>query len=177
MRAYAVAAALGLMALASACPNTVPEFQLEASNGKVYNAKSFVAKPTILVFLKRGCPANPSQTPHLNKLQEQFGDSLQIVGITNGTVDQAKAESERIKAKFPIIADQEMTLIKGFGAKRSFDLTLVATKTESKWPKLWEGLSEPAMTEVVDIIVKHGHSLPKVDLASFAKEAQRGCSF
>ncbi|ARU39773.1 hypothetical protein CCB80_00880 [Armatimonadetes bacterium Uphvl-Ar1] len=176
-RAATTGLVLATIALAVACPNTVPEFNAKASNGKTFTQKSFTEKPTILVFLKLGCPANPSLTPALNSLQKDLGDSVQIIGVTVGSEVDAKGEAEKIKAKFPIIADQSAVLVNGFKATRSFDMSMVATKTEAKWPKLWEGLSQKNMAEIIDITQKHGHEFKTPNLETLPQTPKRGCMF
>lgn len=158
------------------CKNPVPAFEAIASNGVKYSNKSFVEKPTVVVFLKKGCPSNPSAAPHFNQLAKSLGSSANVVAFVNGSLADAKEEAKRIGATFPLIPDPKRTVITGCGASKSLDFTIVATAKEAKFPKLWEGYSKASVGEALEIIVKHGKKLNTYKLDQFPADNRRGCT-
>lgn len=169
--------AIALFSLASACPNVVPDFRSFSTDGQVRNAKSFIEKPTVLVFLKRGCPCNVKAMPWLNSLSASFGDKWQVIGVVNTDLLEAEKEAQETGARIPLIADSQGVLRQGFQAQNSLDFSIVATKREARWPKLWQGMSQKNMTEALDIIVRHGHASPGFTLEQFPVDSLVGCDF
>lgn len=159
------------------CKNPVPAFSATAANGKLVTEKLLCEKPSVVVFLKKGCPCNPDAAKNLNKLVGDLGDSAQVVAFINSDLKGAQEESKTLKAKFLIIPDEKKTVIAGCGATRSLDFTVVATTDAPRFPKLWNGYSSGTMNEALEIVVKHGKTLKKWDVSVFPKEAVAGCGF
>lgn len=172
---FSLLACVSVAAMAAACPNKAPDFSIKATDGAVWQASSLAKKPTILVFLKEGCPANPKAVPVLNALQRQYGSKLQIVGVMNADLAKTKAAAKDLQIAFPVIPDTKRELIDGFKASRGLEFTIIATKQEAKWPKLWSGVGKTELTEAVDVIIKHGHKLPLPDLSLAPAKAISGC--
>lgn len=171
-----VVALVGLAAV-GLCPNLVPEFRQEASNGVVMTEMSLTERPVIVVFLKDGCPANPGAAVVLNDLQGQLGESVQIVGFLNADLASAKALVDAHELKFPVIPDAELKVTDGFGAESSLRFTIVATKQEARWPILWDGLSNENLQAGIEVIRRHGHEVPEVNLSAMGQRVLRGCMF
>jgi peroxiredoxin len=167
---------LSSLVLLAFCKNPVPAFSQTASNGKLVSEKLLCEKPTVVFFLKNGCPCNPDAAKNLNKLAKDLGSTAQVVAFINAGQKEAQLEAKTIKAEFLIIPDPQKEVIKGCGATRSLDFTVVATTEPPRFPKLWNGYSKAMVAEGLDIIVKHGKKLNKWDLAKFPKEPIMGCS-
>lgn len=171
-----------IAALAVSCPYFVPAFKAKGTDGVQYTELTFTKKPTFIVFLKQGCPANPKGVPIVNELAAQLKDQVNVVGVINTDLAGARKEIETAKIKFPVIPDPNKVIIGGFKAERSFDLTMVATKKEAKWAKVWSGLDDTNVQEAIEIIRKHGHEVKPVQLRAFSPNANgpkkvTGCSF
>lgn len=170
---FVLLVACGMAAVA--CPNPVPEFRSQTTAGRVVTPTSLTERPTVLVFLSRGCPENRAQAAVLNQLRKQLGEKVQVLAVFPGDRAAAEAERKAIGGEFELLPDPGRVLIQAFKATRSFDLSLVATKAEARWPKLWEGLSRENITQVLDVIARHGHEVPEVDLAAWPEKPVRGC--
>lgn len=168
---------VALAALACACPNAVPEFKLSDHRGGQWTGASFTKRPTILVFLKKDCPANPRAIPLLNGLQKQLGETAQVVGVVNADLSNTRAYAANLKAEFPLLADAQSVLIKGFSAKRSLQFSVVATKAEPRWAKVWDGIGQTEVEAAIKLITAHGHQLAPVELKSLPSRAMSGCGF
>jgi len=163
--------------MAAACPNAVPEFRLSDSKGAVWTADSLTKKPSVLVFLKHGCPMSAKAAPVLNSLQRQLGESAQVIGVMNASPAEAQAAAKELKLTIPVLGDQGRTLIKGFGAARGLQFSVVATKEEARWAKLWDGLGRAQIEDAFGLITKHGHALAPVNLQELPENALSGCLF
>lgn len=166
-------AALGLAALGSA--TNVPAFSATATDGKTYTAQTFTQRPTIIVFLMEGCPSNKTGAPLINDLAAQLKGKVEVVGIMNADLAKVKAEVKEHAMQFPVIADPQKTIIKGFGAKRSFDLTGVGSPRQAVFTKIWEGTSRRNANEILNVIRGHGHSIPTVNWSKWPQSIVRGC--
>lgn len=166
-------AALSLAALGSA--TNVPAFSATATDGKTYTAQTFTQRPTIIVFLMEGCPSNKTGAPLINDLAAQLKGKVEVVGIMNADLTKVKAEVKEHAMQFPVIADPQKTIIKGFGAKRSFDLTGVGSPRQAVFTKIWEGTSRQSATEILNIIRGYGHSVPTVNWSKWPQSMVRGC--
>lgn len=168
---------LGTAALAHACKNEVPEFKSRATDGKIYSKAGLAGHPTIFVFMKLGCPSNPEAIPDFNKLATSLRGRVQVVGIINSDLDSAKKYATQLRIDFPLIPDPKKTILKGFGAKRSLEMTYSAPKSgEAKYPKIWEGYSQAMVQEILSGVQHHGVKVPKLNLGYFPKEKRAGCS-
>lgn len=176
-KSFVMAGMVALAALACACPNAVPEFKLSDHRGAQWTGASLTQRPTILVFLKKDCPANPRAIPLLNDLQKQLGQSAQVVGVVNANLSDVRAYAGSVKADFPLLADAQGVLIKGFAAKRSLQFSVVATKSEPRWAKVWDGIGQTEVEAGLKLITAHGHKLPEVTLQSLPSRAISGCGF
>lgn len=166
-------AALGLAALGSA--TNVPTFSATATDGKTYTAQSFIQRPTIIVFLMDGCPSNKAGVPLVNDLAAQLKGKVDVVGIMDSDLASVRKQVAEHSIQFPVIADPQKTIIKGFGAKRSFDLTGVGSKRQAVFTKIWEGTSRQSATEILNIIRGYGHSVPSVNWSKWPQSMVRGC--
>ncbi len=175
-RPLTILTALALVAGALACKNAVPSFQLGATNGKTYTPKSFLAKPTLIVFFRPDCPMVAKALPDLNRLAKELQPEIQFVGFVKAPLTETKAFAKKLDAQFPLIADERGKVIEQFKAERSLDFTLVAGKKEARFPKIWNGCSRETIQEALKAIENHGHTLPAYDLSWFPAKRISGCS-
>ena len=166
---------LGMALCSQAQP--VPEFKLKGSDNLNYTQASWVGKPTLVVFLKKGCPMNPEGAPYLNKLATRLKGSVRVVGFMNATLADTQAEVKKLKLSFPVVADPTKIVIGAVKAKRSFDLTVFADKKSARFTNLWTGTSQKSVGEALAAIQKAGFQVKRPQLSFLGKENLRGCSF
>ncbi len=177
MRALLLLAILAC-GFAQACKNEVPNYRVTSTDGKVRSRAALVGKPTIFLFMKLGCPANPEAIPRFNRLATSLKGKVDVVGIINADLATAKKFAREMKITFPLLPDAKKTLIKGFGAKRSLEMTYSAPKSGlAKYPKVWDGYSRSMLQEVLDGIGHHGFKLPKIAIPYFPIEKRGGCMY
>ncbi len=154
----------------------LPTFSLKATDGKTYTQKEFAAKPTVVIFLKKGCPHNPKSAPDFNKLPAMFGKKVNVVAITDADLATAKTYAKEIKLTVPLLADAKLSVINAFGAKRSLDMAITCAH-DRKIAQMWEGYSQETLKELVASLPGHGGPILKVNLSGFPSKKQSGCPF
>jgi peroxiredoxin len=95
-----VKALLGLYILAlgillTAVPSTAatvgevaPDFEITTQNGNLFRLSDFRGrKPVYVIFWNTWCPYCVKKTPRYRKLQEQFGDKVEIIAINTSWSD------------------------------------------------------------------------------------------
>lgn len=164
---------LSTAALAEQCRD-IPTFSALATNGKTFTSKSIANKTTVVVFLANSCPHNPHAVPDLNRLAKQFGKGVQLLGVVNADAATAKAYAQELKLSFPLIADGDRKIIKGFGAKHSLDLALICAK-DKKIAEVTDGYSRATIQHVFDVLPAHGGPTLKPDLKAYPVKKMSGC--
>lgn len=178
---YAIAATLSLCSLVHAEPEgcgckPMPKFSAVATDGKTYTNDTFCAKPTVVVFLRANCPANPGAMADLNRLASQLGAKVAFVGVTNMTAKDAKAYAAKLGAKFPVVADPDKKIVDGFGAKKSLDMALICPK-DKKIAQSFDGYSRATIKAIVAALPGHGGPKLALDLGKYPTAKKSGCSF
>jgi peroxiredoxin len=164
-------------ASAVACPYELPTFSMTATDGKIVSSTSLGQRPAMLIFLKKGCPMNPRQIPHLNLLAEELKGTMDVYGVVDSDAAGAKAYAKEVNAAFPLLPDEKKLLIGAVKAKNSLNFLVVATKNAARYAKVWKGVSTPNLKEALDIVVRHGQSIATPSLKGFTDREVSGCSF
>jgi peroxiredoxin len=154
----------------------LPTFSLKATDGKTYTQKEFASKPTVVIFLKKGCPHNPKSAPDFNKLPGLLTNKVNVVAITDADLETAKKYAKEIKLNLPLLADPKLSVIKAFGAKRSLDMAITCAH-DKMIAQIWEGYSQESLKSLVASLPGHGGPSVKPDLSGFPAKKQSGCPF
>ncbi len=155
----------------------LPKFSAKASDGKTYASAELVKKPTVIFFLKAGCPHNPKSAPLLNKLKAAIGPKVNFVAVTNLSQAEATKYAKELGTTFPLIADAEKKIVKGFGVSNSLDFALLCPD-DKKVAKTWHGYNRKIMGEFLTELANHkGPKKVAFDLNSVPKGLQSGCGF
>lgn len=155
----------------------LPKFFGKGSDGRTYSSTELVKKPTVVFFLKAGCPHNPKSTPLLNKLKAAIGPKVNFVAVTNLTQAEATKYAKELGATFPLIADADKKIVKGFGASNSLDFALLCPD-DKKVARTWHGYNRKIMGEFLTELANHkGPKKIAFDLNSVPKGLQSGCGF
>lgn len=113
-----------------------PNFSAKGTDGKTHSLQSLTKNGAVhLYFIKIGCPVNHLAAPHFNKIAAAYGAGGNLVGVINGSTEEAKAWAKEYRAKFTILADPDLKIISAFGAQHSPWATAV-TKA-GKVSKVW----------------------------------------
>lgn len=169
-----VATLISLSAIAQA--PTLVAFSLKGSDGKTYSNATLFAKPTVLVFMKKGCPHNPKAMADMNRIKRELGPKTNFYAVCDVNQIEAKSYATQLGAKFVILADKDQKLIKGSGAEFSLDMALVNPKTK-RIEKLWNGYNNATISEIYAMIPKVGGEKPKMSASKFPKGTVSGCGF
>ena len=74
--------AVGGPATAASVGELAPDFEIATQDGTVFRLSEFLGrKPVYVVFWNTWCPYCIKKTPRYQKLQEQFGDKIEIIAI------------------------------------------------------------------------------------------------
>ena len=73
---------IGVSATAANIGDLAPDFQVTTQNGSTFQLSDFRGqKPVYVVFWNSWCSYCIKKTPRYQKLQEQFGDKIEIIAI------------------------------------------------------------------------------------------------
>jgi len=82
---------LALTSLAAVAQSpALPAFSLKGTDGKVYSNSNLFTKPTVLLFLKKGCPHNPKAMTDMNRLKSEMGSKVNFIAVCNVNDAEAK---------------------------------------------------------------------------------------
>jgi peroxiredoxin len=115
-------AALGAEVASQAERQTVPEFQLVDTTGKVTKvAAKSSPQLTVVCFLGTECPLARQYGPRLSKLAEAYaGRNVRFLGVNSNSQDSQQEVSEfakELRISFPLFKDAGNALADQFGAR------------------------------------------------------------
>lgn len=123
-----------------------PDFKAVGTDGKSHTLASLSKVGDVhLYFIKIGCPVNHRAAPHFKKVAETYGPKGNLVGVINGSAAQAKSWAKEYGAKFLILADPDLKIIRSYGALHSPWALSVA---KGKVAKVWDEGSATALTAI-----------------------------
>lgn len=156
---------------------TAADFNLKDANGKSYTlAQATEGKPTLLVFIKYGCPCSIEAEPILQELAKHHGDKAKIVGIIDKGPKETKEWIKNNESKQLILCDPDLTTMKSYDSPNSVYSTLIAP--DGKIEKQWPGWSKRILEEENTLLHKlSGQPLRKFDTSYAPVEDSSGCSF
>ena len=77
-------------AAAASVGEVAPDFEVTTQDGSVFRLSEFLGrKPVYVVFWNTWCPYCIKKTPRYQKLQEQFGDKIEIIAINTTWSDSS----------------------------------------------------------------------------------------
>lgn len=112
-------------------------FNLADADGKAINFRLLCAsKPVVLFFIELNCPCSRDAAPYLSTIQAEYGDACSVIGIVNGSAEEARAWQRQTGAKFRVVPDPELKIINTYHAERSVYTTLIAPggKIQTAYP-------------------------------------------
>lgn len=130
-----------------------PDFKATGTDGKTHTLASLSKSGDVhLYFIKIGCPVNHRAAPHFKKVAESYGPKGNLVGIINGSPAEAKQWAKEYGAKFLILADPDMKIIRSYGAQHS---PWAAAVSKGKVSKVWDEGSAKTLSALNKLAAKN----------------------
>jgi bilirubin oxidase len=166
-----------IQAAADQAKKPAPIFQSKDINGNLLNFKDLTAtKPLVLYFIEKECPCSAEAAPFMDRIQDEFGPTCQVVGVMNANQTEAKAWAQKVGTRFPIIADPDLTIIRAYGAEQSVYTTLVAPG--GSIVKTFPGYGQAMLQELSAQLARHGGvAREKLAIADAPSQLVSGCPF
>ncbi|MCH7509387.1 MAG: TlpA family protein disulfide reductase [Proteobacteria bacterium] len=100
---------IGVSATAANIGDMAPDFQVTTQNGSTFRLSDFRGqKPVYVVFWNSWCSYCIKKTPRYQKLQEQFGDKIEIIAINttwSDTPEEMRSFEERYQIEYAMAFD------------------------------------------------------------------------
>lgn len=139
--------------------DTVPDFQLECTDGSTYSRKSLLGTAYVLQFTASWCGVCRKEMPHLEKeVWQRFGgDQFVLLGVDlNEPAEKVTAFAEQMGTTYPIAPDPEGTLFyKIAGPKSGVTRNVVVDETGTIvfLTRLFEEEEFEAMKSVIEGLI------------------------
>ncbi len=155
----------------------LPEVWAEGSDGRTTSPSVVAAeRPTVLIFIKDGCPCSESAEPFFHRLHAAYGECAAFLGVIDGDRAAARSWADRHGSPYPVLADPDLRIIGPCGVERSAYVAVVARGGAIE--RLWPGYSEGMLAELDAMLARHtGLDGPPIDAAGAPQELASGCSF
>ena len=134
------------------------------------------ARPLVLVFIKRGCPCSVEFEPFFHRLEQQYRDAADFIGVIDADADSARAYAVANKVPYRVLADPDRTIITRFRAKSGGYVALLGSGDEVD--TLWPGCSADMMRELGRRIAALGAAVERpIEVSEMPKVLTTGCPY
>jgi hypothetical protein len=135
-----------------------------------------VARPLVLVFIKRGCPCSVEFEPFFQRLEERYQDAADFVGVIDADVRSARSYAVANKVPYRVIADPDHAIINRCEAKHGGYVALLGVN--SQLDTLWPGCSAEMMRALGRRIAElRAIAERPLDVSGMPKILTTGCPF
>jgi peroxiredoxin len=133
-------------------------------------------RPTVLVFIKDGCPCSEAAEPYFHRLHAAYGSRVAFLGVIDGDRSDARGWADRHRTPYPVLADPDLRIIRACGAERSAYVALVARGGSIE--RLWPGFSRGMLAELgTRLAQRSGLPEPPDEPSGAPEELASGCLF
>lgn len=176
-----VAGALMVPASAQESPSAfaarpMPAWSGTGSDGKTYTQADLMARPTLLVFLKEGCPCGSIAMPDLKRLARSLDGVANVFAVSDMTPEEARNFAKEQKMSFPLLADPQHELIAPLRIENGLQLALVSPLNRTVL-RVWDGYSGPTFLDVISWVRRQGVTARALDVAHMPTSLVTGCAF
>jgi hypothetical protein len=134
------------------------------------------ARPLVLVFVKRGCPCSVEFEPFFHRLEQQYRDIAEFVGVIDANADSARAYAVANKVPYRVLADPDRAIIARFEARNGGYVALLGGNGELD--TLWPGCSAEMMRALGRrIAALRALAERPLDFSDMPKVLTTGCPF
>ena len=128
--------------------NTVlPGFDLPMPNGQRLDSSKLDDRPVVLMVICAHCPFVKHIEPELSRLEQDYGDHIQLIGISSNSLithpqdgaDQLADQAKRHGWSFPYLMDQEQSLAKALQAACTPEFYLFAATAKPEHTLRYRG--------------------------------------
>jgi hypothetical protein len=135
-----------------------------------------LARPLVLVFIKRGCPCSVEFEPFFHRLEERYHDAADFIGVIDADVGSARAYVVANKVPYRVVADPDHTIITRCEAKHGGYVALLGVN--SQLDTLWPGCSAEMMQALGSRIAALCALAERpLDVSDMPKVLTTGCPF
>lgn len=154
-----------------------PDFDLIDSDGKRHSLADLTAdRPLVMFFVELECPCCKGAKTFMDRIQEVYGDQVNVVGVINADREMADAWKRTVVPKFPVLCDPKMATIQAYKAERGVYTTLVAPG--GKIVKAYPGYSQKMLKEMGGLIARLVNEPPRpIETKDAPEDLISGCSF
>ena len=116
----------------------LPDFALPEVQGGQLDSRQLVAKPVLLMIICAHCPFVKHVEPELSHLEQDYGDRVQLVGVSSNSLithpqdgpQQLADQATRHGWRFPYLLDEQQSLARDLRAACTPEFYLFAPQAE-----------------------------------------------